>query len=74
MKSLEIFTGQKIQAIQKTVVKRLEMIEEIIRIDKQGVEVQGQDLTIPVCIRVRDDLPRFLGTCPVISSDKPIWY
>ena len=29
MKSLEIFTGQEIQALQKTVVKRFETIEKL---------------------------------------------
>ena len=33
MKPLEKFTGQQIQALQKTVVKRFEMIEEIMRTD-----------------------------------------
>ena len=34
MKSLEIFTGQEIQALQKTVIKRFESIEELVRTDK----------------------------------------
>ena len=41
MKSLEIYTGQEIQALQRTVVKRFEMIEEIIGTDEQGKKVQG---------------------------------
>ena len=43
MKSLEIFTGQEIQTLQKTVLKRLESIEELIRTDKQGEEIQAKD-------------------------------
>ena len=57
MKSLEIYTGREIQALQKTVVKRFEIIEEIIRADEQGKKVQGQDSTSPVA--VRDDLFKF---------------
>ena len=40
MKLLEIFTGQEIRALRKTVVKRFEMIEEIIGTDEQGGKVQ----------------------------------
>ena len=47
------------------------MIEELIRIDEQGVKVQIQDLVLPVCVRARDDLPWVLATYTVISSDKP---
>ena len=61
MKSLEIFIGQEILALQKTVVKTFEIIEEIIGTDEHGVEVQGQDLALPVHARVRDDLPMFLA-------------
>ena len=46
---LEIYTGQEI----KTVVKRFEMIEEIIGADGQGEKVKG--LTSPVHVRVRAD-------------------
>ena len=70
-KSLEIFTGPELQALQKTVVKRFEIIKEIIRTDEQRVEVQGQDLASLVRVGGRDDLPRVLATYPVISSDKP---
>ena len=38
MKSLEIFTGQEIQALQK-VVKSFESLEELVRTDNQGDEV-----------------------------------
>ena len=55
MKSLEIYNGQKILALQKTVVKRFEMTEKIIEADEQGKKVQGQDLTSLVA--VRDGLP-----------------
>ena len=68
MKPLEIYTGQEIQALRKTVVKRFEMIEEIIGADEQGKKVQGQDSTSPVA--VRDDLPRVLASYPVIYPDK----
>ena len=51
VKSLEIFMGQEIQALQKTVIKRFELSEESIRTNKQGEE-------IPVPPRVSDDLPR----------------
>ena len=71
MKSLEIFTGQKIQALQKTVVKRFELIEVSIRTDKKGEEVKAKDLASSVPLRVRDDLSRVLVTYPVITSDKP---
>ena len=68
MKSLEIYTGQEIQALQKTVVKRFETIEEIIGADEHGKKAQRQDSTLPVA--VRDDLPRVLASYPVIYSDK----
>ena len=42
MKALELYAGQEIQALQKTVVKRFEMIEKIIRTDEQEEKVQGQ--------------------------------
>ena len=48
------------------------MIEEIIRADEQGKKVQGQDLTSPVHVTVRDDLPRILTSYPLITSDKPL--
>ena len=34
-------------------------------------KVQGKDSTLPVNVRVREDLPRVLATYPVNSSDKP---
>ena len=46
MKSLEKFTGQEIQALQKTIIKRFEIIEEIIGADEQGKKAQGQDSTL----------------------------
>ena len=61
MKSLEIFIGQGILALQKTVVKTFEIIEETIKTDEHGVEVQGQDLALPIHVRVRDNLPRVLA-------------
>ena len=68
MKSLEMYTGQEIQDLQKTIIKRFEIIEEIIGADEQGKKAQGQDSTLPVA--VRDDLPRVLASYPVIYSDK----
>ena len=58
MKSLDIYTGQEIQALQKTIVKRFEIIEEITGAYKQGKKAQGQNSTSP--IPVRDDLTRVL--------------
>ena len=68
MKSLKIYTGQEIQALQKTIVKKFEIIEEIIRADEQGKKTEGQDSTSLVA--VRDDLSRVLAFYPVIYSDK----
>ena len=48
MKSLEIYIGQEIQALQKTVIKRFEIIEEIIGADEQGKKAQGQNSKSPV--------------------------
>ena len=48
MKSLEIYTGQESQALQKIVIKRFESIEELVRTDKQGKEVQANNLELPV--------------------------
>ena len=45
------------------------MIEEIIRTDEQREKIKRQDLTLPVCVRVKD-LTRVLATYPIISSDK----
>ena len=36
MKSLEIYTGQEIQSLQKRIVKRFEMFVEIIGTHEQG--------------------------------------
>ena len=47
------------------------MIEEIIRTDEQGEKVQRQDLALPVCVRVRDDLPNVIATYPIITPEKP---
>ena len=52
-------------------MKIFEIIEEIIRCDEEGMEVQAQDLALPVYVRVKDDLPRVLATYPIITSDKP---
>lgn len=60
MKLLEIITGQDILALQKTVVKIFEMIEEIIKTDEQRVEIQRQDLALPVYVRGREDLSKVL--------------
>ena len=47
------------------------MIDKIIRTDEQKKEVQGQDLALPVCVRVRDDLPNVIATYPIITPEKP---
>ena len=46
-------------------------MEEIVRTDKWGKEVQTKDFISPVPLRVRDYLPRVLPTYPLITSDKP---
>ena len=71
MKLLDIFTGQEIQASHKTVIKRFELTEELVRTDKQGKEVQARDLTSQVPLRLRDDLPRVLATYPVTTFVMP---
>ena len=43
--------------------KKIKMIGEIIGTDEQGEKVQKQDLTSPVSVSVRIDLPRVLTTC-----------
>ena len=68
VKSLEIYTDQEIQTLQKIVVKRFETIESIIGPDEQGKKVQGQDLTSPVA--VREDFSRVLASYSVVYSDK----
>ena len=56
-------------------MKGFDSVEELVRTDKQGEEVQAKDnskdLASPVPLRVRDDLPRVLATYPVITSEKP---
>ena len=56
-------------------IKRLKSIEELVRTDKQGEEVQAKDnskdLAFPVSLRVRGNLPRVLATYPVTTSEKP---
>ena len=74
MKSLEIYTGQEIQALQKTVVGKFEKIVEIIGADEKGEKVQIQDLTLLVPVRIRDDLPRDLASYPVIIFEKASSY
>ena len=46
MKSLEIFIGQEVQALQKAVVRRFETIEEIIRADEPGREGTRKGINI----------------------------
>lgn len=48
-----------------------ESIEEFVRTDKQGEEVQVKDLASTVPLRVRGDLLRVLATYSVIASEKP---
>ncbi|XP_041911227.1 uncharacterized protein LOC121677222 [Arvicola amphibius] len=50
VRSLEQKTGQEIQTLRKSVEKRLEKIEEFIKTDEQGQNVQGQDLASSVHI------------------------
>ena len=67
-KSLETYKGQDIQALWETIIKRFEMIEEIIGTDEKGKKVQGQyTMSLPA---VRTGLPRVLVSYPVIYSDK----
>ena len=68
VKLLEIYTGQKIHSLQRTKVKRFEMIEEIIGAGEQGTKAQGQDSRSSLA--VRDDLPRVLASNPEICSNK----
>ena len=63
--------GQESQALQKTAIKRFESIEELVRTDKQGEEVQAKDLALPVPLRVRDDSSSVLVTYHIITSEKP---
>ena len=60
-----------IQALQKTVIKRFESIEELVRTDKQGEEVLAKDLALLVPLRVRDDLSRVRASNSIVNSDKP---
>ena len=73
MRALELNTGQEIQTLQETVIKRFETIEEIIETDEQGEKVKGQSLAFPVCARVQDDLPSFNCLCSNILREG-IWY
>ena len=69
MKSLEICTDQVPRALKKTVVNRFEVIKKIIRANNgQGEKVKRQGLTLSVCVRVRDGLPRVFASYPVITS------
>ena len=68
MKFLETRVGQEIQYLRETMIKRLEMIEEIIGAGEQSKKAQGQD-TMPTPA-VRTSLPTVLMTYPVIYSDK----
>lgn len=45
MKSLEIFIGKEIQTLQKTVIHRFEIIEELVRTNIQGDYVRTKDST-----------------------------
>ena len=52
MKSLEIFTGQDIQTLEKIVIRRFVLMKELARTVKQGEGVQAKenskDLSSPV--------------------------
>ena len=67
-KSLETFAGQEIQASGEIMMKRFEMIEEIIGADELGEKIQEQDTMPPPAVRT--GLPRLLAIDPVIYSDK----
>ena len=71
MRALEQHTGLESQMLQQAVVKRFEMVEEIIRTDQQGGKVKEQDLYSPIQVKVKDDLPRILSAYLVISFEKP---
>ena len=71
VRTLEQNTGQEIQTLQKTVVKRFEKIEEFIEIDEQQQKVQGQDLASSVHARSQDDLHSILTAYPVILLERP---
>ena len=58
MMALDQNTGQKIQTIQKAVVKRFEKIEELIKFDDQGQNLQRQNLSSSVHTKLQDSLPR----------------
>lgn len=68
MKSLESFSFQEVQTLQKAVTNRFRCLEELAKTDKKSIvartkEIRG-DLTLPVSHRVRDDL--WLVTSPDI--------
>lgn len=57
------------------ILHRLETVEEFVRTNKQRDELQtkdnSEDLTSPVTLWVRDDLPSALTTCLVTISKEP---
>lgn len=70
MKSLESFSIQEVQTLQKAVTNRFRCLEELVKTDKKSTvaqtkEIRG-DLTLPVSHRVRDDLPRLVTSPDII--------
>ena len=68
VKALEHNTGQEIQTLQKTMVKRFEKTEEIINSDEQEQKVERQNLTPSVSKTF--GFRRILAAYPVITSEK----
>ena len=64
--------GQEISTLQKAVVKRFEIIEEIIRTEEQGEKVQVQNFALAVYDRVQDVLPGVLVSGNILWE--AIWY
>ena len=63
---------QEISTLQKAVVKRFEIIEEIIRTEEQGKKVQVQDFALAVYDRVQDVWPGVLDSGNILWE--AIWY
>ena len=50
VKFLETWVGQEIQDLRETMIKRLEMIEDIIGAGEQNKKAQGQDTMPPPAV------------------------
>ena len=68
VKSLETYASEEIQGLRETMIKRFEMMEEIIGAVEQSNKAQGQNTTSQSAVRT--GLPRVLVSYPVIYSDK----